>query len=121
MYPQRFNHLEQSAFEVINILRQFPEFASTKICVIGGLAVWKYQPEYRETEVRVCSKLLPYLAANQRKDVDFLITAEGAPTSVKQKLLNMPNSQFVDCAGIFNYRSPSGRLVQIDMTPLIEV
>lgn len=51
------------------------------------------------------------------QDVDFLITAAGAPQSVKAKLLALPNTPFEQRAQIFLYKAPSGKAIQIDMTP----
>ena len=116
-----FNHLEQSAAEVIRILKSFPEFENTKIAIIGGLAVWMYIPWLRTTTVRFATDDSLLSATNAYKDVDFITTAEGAPKTVKQKLLKLPNSPFEDRAGIFVYQIPNGPAVQIDMTPEMEV
>jgi hypothetical protein len=51
------------------------------------------------------------------QDVDFLITAAGAPQSVKAKLLALPNTPFEQRAQIFLYKTSSGKAIQIDMTP----
>ncbi len=50
------------------------------------------------------------------KDVDFIITVKDAPASVKQKLLELPKSRFIQLADFFFYNSPSGKKVQIDIT-----
>lgn len=52
-----------------------------------------------------------------QKDVDFLITVQGAPKAVKDKLLAMPSSPFQQRAQLFFYKSPHGKLIQIDITP----
>ena len=46
-----FNALESSAYEVLAILKAFPEYSETKIAIIGGTAVWKYFRNYRTTDV----------------------------------------------------------------------
>ncbi|KAK2762065.1 hypothetical protein FQN54_001072 [Arachnomyces sp. PD_36] len=95
-----FAEFEDAAETVIRILKTIPEFSNVKIVVIGGLSLWKYAREYRTTE-----------------DVDFLITAPGAPSSVKDKLLALPSSPFQQRAQLFEYKTPSGKALQIDMTP----
>jgi hypothetical protein len=64
------------------------------------LGLWKYLRGYRTTE-----------------DVDFLITVQGAPKTVKDKLLAMPSSPFQQQAQLFFYKSPNGKLIQTDITP----
>lgn len=51
------------------------------------------------------------------QDVDFLITVQGAPQAVKDKLLAMPSSPFQQQAQIFVYRALNGKSIQIDITP----
>jgi hypothetical protein len=51
------------------------------------------------------------------QDVDFLITVQGAPKAVKDKLLAMPSSPFQQQAQFFFYRAGNGKLIQIDITP----
>ena len=43
--------LDAAASDVIQILKGIPEFALCKVAVIGGLALWKYLPRGRTTEV----------------------------------------------------------------------
>lgn len=51
-----FRHeLEGVAVDVINILKGIDKFKEASIAIIGGLAVWKYMPYGRQTEV--CSVL----------------------------------------------------------------
>ncbi|KAJ5102016.1 hypothetical protein NUU61_004238 [Penicillium alfredii] len=95
-----FPELEAAAGSVIGILQTMPEFSSAKIAVIGGLGLWKYLRTYRTTE-----------------DVDFLITVQGAPQAVKDKLLAMPSSPFQQQAQLFVYKSSNGKSIQIDITP----
>ncbi|EAS30187.1 uncharacterized protein CIMG_08933 [Coccidioides immitis RS] len=92
--------LEETARAAIDALKQYPEFGSAKLAIIGGTALWKYIPSGRTT-----------------KDVDFLITVSGAPQAVKTKLLQMPNSRFAEYAQLFVYKHPSGKNIQIDFTP----
>ncbi|KAF3934048.1 hypothetical protein ABW19_dt0203456 [Dactylella cylindrospora] len=94
-----FSDLELAAKEVIAYLK-VSGFEDSDIAVIGGMAVWKYLPDYRTTQ-----------------DVDFFINARGAPKTVKERLARMSPSKFVDQAGIFSFRTSSGRWIQIDMTP----
>ncbi|PMB65175.1 hypothetical protein BM221_008531 [Beauveria bassiana] len=95
-----FNELETAAQAVIAALKTMSEFSRAKILVIGGLGLWKYLRQYRTTE-----------------DVDFLITVQGAPKTVKDKLLAMPSSPFQQRAQDFVFKAPNGKQIQIDMTP----
>ncbi|KAJ5902768.1 hypothetical protein N7495_003296 [Penicillium taxi] len=95
-----FAELEAAAGAVIEILKTIPEFSNSRIVVIGGLGLWKYIRNYRTTD-----------------DVDFLITVQGAPKAVKDKLLALPSSPFQQRAQLFYYKSSNGKLIQIDITP----
>ncbi|KAF2459309.1 hypothetical protein BDY21DRAFT_337915 [Lineolata rhizophorae] len=94
------NELETAAADVLNILKGIPEFSNARVAVIGGLALWKYIPTGRTTE-----------------DVDFIINMDSAPHGIKQKLLTLPNSPFVQLAQVFFYKIPGGPNVQLDITP----
>lgn len=50
------------------------------------------------------------------QDVDFIINIDSAPHGIKQKLLCLPNSPFVQQAQFFYYKQGT-TLVQIDITP----
>ena len=43
--------LETAAADVIRILKGISEYSDAKIAIIGGLALWKYIPTGRTTEV----------------------------------------------------------------------
>lgn len=43
--------LDAAASYVIQTLKEMPEFASCEVAIIGGLALWKYVPRGRTTEV----------------------------------------------------------------------
>ena len=43
--------LEAAASDVIHILKGINEYSNARIAVIGGLALWKYIPTGRTTEV----------------------------------------------------------------------
>lgn len=45
------NELESAAAQVIAILKSISEFSDASVAVIGGLALWKYIPNGRTTEV----------------------------------------------------------------------
>lgn len=47
------SRLEAAAHDVIHIMKRIPEFADQKIAVIGGMAIWKYLPNGRSTEVLI--------------------------------------------------------------------
>ncbi|GAB1312204.1 hypothetical protein MFIFM68171_02414 [Madurella fahalii] len=92
--------LEQAAADVVNIMKSITEYSEASIAVIGGLAVWKYIQDGRTTQ-----------------DVDFIISIDSAPQSVKSKLLALPNSPFIQQAQYFLYKSSDGDQIQIDITP----
>ncbi|KIX02795.1 uncharacterized protein Z518_08737 [Rhinocladiella mackenziei CBS 650.93] len=92
--------LETAAADVIGILKDVSEYSDARVAVIGGLALWKYIPNGRTTE-----------------DIDFIVNIGNAPQRVKQRLLALPNSPFVQQAQFFYYKTPSGPHIQIDITP----
>ncbi|KAJ9158524.1 hypothetical protein NKR19_g3245 [Coniochaeta hoffmannii] len=92
--------LERAAADVIVILKGIAEYSEASIAVIGGLALWKYIQGGRGTQ-----------------DVDFIISIDSAPHSVKNKLLALPNSPFIQQAQYFLYEDREGNYVQIDITP----
>ncbi|PYI31702.1 hypothetical protein BP00DRAFT_446315 [Aspergillus indologenus CBS 114.80] len=100
MSEPSFTELEAAAAAVIRILQVMPEFSNARIALIGGLGLWKYIQNFRTT-----------------KDVDFLITVQGAPRAVKDKLLAIPSSPFEQHAQLFYYKNPSGNFIQVDITP----
>ncbi|KAJ5257473.1 hypothetical protein N7524_009029 [Penicillium chrysogenum] len=100
MSTPSFAELEVAAGAVIDILKTMPEFSNSRIAVIGGLGLWNYLRRYRTTE-----------------DVDFLITVQGAPKAVKDRLLAMPSSQFQQQAQLFFSKGVGGKSIQIDITP----
>lgn len=55
------------------------------------------------------------------QDVDFIITVDGTPQSVKNKLLALPNSPFVEQAQYYYYKDPQGNYIQTDITPAWQV
>ncbi|RMD39644.1 hypothetical protein DV735_g5480, partial [Chaetothyriales sp. CBS 134920] len=92
--------LEAIASRVISILKTINEYKDARVVIIGGLAVWKYPPDGRTT-----------------KDVDFMVNISNAPRGVKDKLLALPDSPFIQQAQLFYYKSTGGSLIQIDITP----
>ncbi|PIA89243.1 hypothetical protein CB0940_07065 [Cercospora beticola] len=92
--------LERAAIEVLTILKSIKEFEDASIAVFGGLALWKYIPAGRTTE-----------------DVDFIISVREAPKAVKQKLLQLHASNFVEHAQYFYYKNASNQHIQIDIVP----
>ncbi|KAF6807449.1 hypothetical protein CSOJ01_08178 [Colletotrichum sojae] len=97
------NELESAAVQVIIVLKGMSEFSQARIAVIGGLALWKYMPQGGTTE-----------------DVDLFNNIDSAPHGVKSKLLNLPNSPFVQQAQFFFLKHGS-TLIQIDLTPAWQV
>ncbi|KAI1639603.1 hypothetical protein F4809DRAFT_638409 [Biscogniauxia mediterranea] len=96
----RFRELECAACDVIQIIKQIPELAHTRLSVIGGLALWHYLPNYRPTD-----------------NINFITNISTSPSWVKKRLLEWPNASFVLRSQILYYQSPSGREVQIDISP----
>lgn len=45
--------LEYAVCDVIQIVKQIPELAESRLAVIGGLALWHYLPGHRPTDVSV--------------------------------------------------------------------
>jgi hypothetical protein len=43
--------LERAAANVIGILKSISEYSEARIAIIGGLALWKYIPNGRTTQV----------------------------------------------------------------------
>lgn len=56
--------LEAAASEVISVLKGIREFSNARIAVIGGLALWKYLPNGRTTEVSHLKYVCTFLQAN---------------------------------------------------------
>ncbi|RDW81521.1 uncharacterized protein DSM5745_05078 [Aspergillus mulundensis] len=98
-----FDELEEAAHAVIAIFKSMPEFSDARLAIIGGLSLWKYLKNFRTTD-----------------DVDFLMTVENAPNSVKEKLLALPSSPFEEQAQFFMFKSPRGKRIQIDITPKMQ-
>jgi len=92
------NELESAASDVIQILKSVPDFASARVAVFGGLALWKYVPEGRTTD-----------------DVDLVVNLQSAPAGVKNRLLSLYPNTFEQRAQFFYYKLPSGKLIQIDI------
>lgn len=114
--------LEAAAADVIKILKGIDEFKEASIAVIGGLALWKYIPYGRTTEVCAAQlESIPEKADHGYQDVDFIINCANAPDGVKQKLLRLPDSPFVQYAELFYYKNPRGQQIQIDITPHSQV
>lgn len=120
MSAPSFAELEDAAGAVIRILKTIPEFAAAKIAVIGGLSLWKYIRRYRTTEVSFYT-ILSYFEKvtnhSLHQDVDFLITIQGAPKAVKDKLFAIHAGSFQQHAQLFYYKGQNGKLIQIDITP----
>ncbi|KAJ6168015.1 hypothetical protein N7497_000858 [Penicillium chrysogenum] len=79
-------------------------------------------PSFAELEVAAGAvidilKTMPEFSSSRIADVDFLITVQGAPKSVKDRLLAMPSSQFQQQAQLFFYKGVGGKSIQIDITP----
>ncbi|KAI0913864.1 hypothetical protein F4823DRAFT_507027 [Ustulina deusta] len=94
----RLKELENAVCDVIQIIKQIPELADTRLSVVGGLALCHYLPAHRPT-----------------KNIDF-VTNFPILGFLRQKLLDHPNSPFIDNKQALWYRSPAGRDIQIKMS-----
>jgi len=114
--------LERAAADVIVILKGIAEYSEASIAVIGGLALWKYIQGGRGTQVpELHTPGLRTSSLHGFQDVDFIISIDSAPHSVKNKLLALPNSPFIQQAQYFLYEDREGNYVQIDITPAWQV
>ncbi|RYP85615.1 hypothetical protein DL769_000956 [Monosporascus sp. CRB-8-3] len=96
-----FRELECAASDVIRIIKRMPDLGNVKLAIIGGLALWHYLPRGRTTD-----------------NINFITNISTSPSSLKKKLLQLPNSPFVQRAQILFYVSPgSGREIQVDISP----
>lgn len=50
-HSEQFVRLQNAASQVIRKLRLIPELQNARIAIIGGLAVCRYLPGYRDTQV----------------------------------------------------------------------
>jgi hypothetical protein len=116
----KFSELERACLVVLDIFKTIPELQTAKVAIIGGMALWKYLPDYRTTQVCDLRFTLSPVRANCLKDVDFCITATGAPSSVKTKLLALPNTPFKQFADLFVY-DDGKQLIQIDIVNTMQV
>ncbi|KAI1118564.1 hypothetical protein F5Y14DRAFT_446925 [Nemania sp. NC0429] len=93
--------LEYAVCDVIQIIKQIPELADSRLAVIGGLALWHYLPghHHRPTETINFITNLPTLEL------------------LKGKLLRHPNSPFTKSKQALFYHSPAGRVIQIKFSP----
>ncbi|KAI1306203.1 hypothetical protein F5Y03DRAFT_406214 [Xylaria venustula] len=89
--------LEDAICNVIQIIKQIPELADTRLAVVGDLALWHHLPTPRETNAVDLVTNLPTLKL------------------LKGKLLEHPNSPFTyDTKGLL-YHSPAGWAIPIQM------
>ncbi|KAI5927002.1 hypothetical protein F4810DRAFT_421886 [Camillea tinctor] len=95
-----FSELEYATCDIIQIIKQIPELEHTRLSVIGGLAMWHYLPSYRPTN-----------------NINFITNISTSPSWMKKMLLNRPNASFIMRSQVLYYQSPSGREIQIDISP----
>ncbi|RYP20451.1 hypothetical protein DL767_009454 [Monosporascus sp. MG133] len=96
-----FCELECAASDVIRTVKRMPDLGNVKLAIIGGLALWHYLPRGRTTD-----------------NINFITNISTSPSSLKKKLLQLPDSPFVQRAQILFYVSPgSGREIQVDISP----
>ncbi|KAI0426577.1 hypothetical protein F5Y09DRAFT_334024 [Xylaria sp. FL1042] len=93
-----FKELENAVCNVIQIIKQIPELADTKLAVVGDLALWRYLPAYRSTN-----------------SID-IITNSPAVNFLKWKLVDHPNSPFTQKKQVLSYRSPAGWDIPINIS-----
>ncbi|KAF2967095.1 hypothetical protein GQX73_g6465 [Xylaria multiplex] len=97
----RLKELEDAVCDVIQIIKQIPELTGTKLAVVGGLALWHYLPDYRPT-----NNINFVTNATNDEDLSFL----------EQKLLEHPNSPFIQDQQALFYHSPAGWDIQIKIS-----
>ncbi|KAI0530039.1 hypothetical protein GGR58DRAFT_269262 [Xylaria digitata] len=97
----RLKELEDAVCDVIQIIKQIPELTGTKLAVVGGLALWHYLPDYRPT-----NNINFVTNAINDEDLSFL----------EQKLLEHPNSPFIQDQQALFYHSPAGWDIQIKIS-----
>ncbi|RYO97603.1 hypothetical protein DL764_007277 [Monosporascus ibericus] len=96
-----FRELECAASDVIRTVKRIPDLGNVKLAIIGGLALWHYLPRGRTTG-----------------NINFITNISTSPSSLKKKLLQLPDSPFVQRAQLLFYVSPgSGREIQVDISP----
>ncbi|RYO93987.1 hypothetical protein DL762_000735 [Monosporascus cannonballus] len=96
-----FRELECAASDVIRTVKRMPDLGNVKLAIIGGLALWHYLPRGRTTD-----------------NINFITNIATSPSSLKKKLLQLPDSPFVQRAQILFYVSPGrGREIQVDISP----
>ncbi|KAF6844840.1 hypothetical protein CMUS01_00637 [Colletotrichum musicola] len=91
--------LENAATDAIRILQGLTEFSHARIAVAGEVALWRYLPQER-----------------RRRHIDFIIDIDSLPKPMKQKLLSLPGSPFVQEARGFFYNH-GGNRVRVEITP----
>ncbi|KAI3326046.1 hypothetical protein HD806DRAFT_431858 [Xylariaceae sp. AK1471] len=123
MTPQ-LHELEDAACNVIQIIKQIPDFEDSRLAVIGGLALWHYLHYYRPTNVRLdfivsslwhwCEK---YPANLFLQNINFITNIRTNPSVLKRKLLELPNSDFSQHHQILFYQNRHGKYFQVDIRP----
>ncbi|KAH9900130.1 hypothetical protein F4778DRAFT_740234 [Xylariomycetidae sp. FL2044] len=94
------SELEFAACDVVQFIKQIPELGHTRLSVLGGLALWHYLPGYRPTN-----------------NINFVTNISTSPSSVKKRLLELPNSRFTMRQQVLFYQNPKGRYIQVDISP----
>ncbi|KAI2640242.1 hypothetical protein GGS21DRAFT_488006 [Xylaria nigripes] len=97
---QRLKELEDAVCNVVQIIKQIPELERLRIAVVGGLALWHYLADHRETD-----------------NIDFITGVSTPPSLVKRKLLEHPNSPFREEEQRLFYHSPAGWDIRIEFSP----
>ncbi|KAI1093210.1 hypothetical protein F5B19DRAFT_167741 [Rostrohypoxylon terebratum] len=95
-----FQQLEHAASDVIKNVKDIQDLKHARLSVIGGLAVWHYLPDYRSTD-----------------NINFITNISTSPSSLKKRLLERPDSPFIQRSQALFYRCPSGEEIRIDISP----
>jgi hypothetical protein len=103
---------------VIADLKSVPEFQSTYLGIIGGLALIHHLGNVRETKV---GPRLP-IPTLTFQDIDFVTTVEsidGKPTRVLNALLAISTSRYKATNSKFGlvYCAPDGKELDVDFVP----
>lgn len=67
-------NFEAAAAQVLGILKGISDFGDASVAVIGGLALWKYLPEGRTTQVRCGVRLHTHLTSVSQQKINYMIT-----------------------------------------------
>ncbi|KAF6811253.1 hypothetical protein CSOJ01_05811 [Colletotrichum sojae] len=95
-----------AATDAIRILQGLTEFSHARVAVAGEVALWRYLPQERRRRPEGVDSII---------NIDFIIDIDSVPKTMKQKLLSLPGSPFVQEARGFFYNH-GGNRVRVEIT-----